>query len=86
MLVLITVLNVIGLGVGKWLNNLGAVGMALPVLILDRAGRAVVLTLWLGHPFQLGGRRSPCSGERPHFLVDDFFRFQRLRMRFVYGG
>jgi amino acid transporter len=34
MLVLITVLNVLGLGLGKWLNNLGGVGMALPVLIL----------------------------------------------------
>ena len=31
MLVLITVLNVLGLGLGKWLNNLGGVGMALPV-------------------------------------------------------
>jgi glutamate:GABA antiporter len=34
MLTLITVLNVLGLNIGKWLNNLGAVGMALPVLIL----------------------------------------------------
>ena len=34
LLALITVLNVLGLGVGKWLNNLGGVGMALPVLIL----------------------------------------------------
>src|SRR5271156_1789563 len=34
MLAFITVLNVFGLGPGKWLNNLGAVGMALPVLIL----------------------------------------------------
>ena len=38
MLMLITVLNVIGLGVGKWLNNLGAIGMALPVLILISLG------------------------------------------------
>ena len=38
MLVLITVLNVIGLGVGKWLNNLGAIGMAVPVLILIALG------------------------------------------------
>ena len=38
MLLLITVLNVIGLGVGKWLNNLGAIGMALPVLILIALG------------------------------------------------
>ena len=32
MLTLITVLNVLGLNIGKWLNNLGAVGMALPIL------------------------------------------------------
>ena len=38
MLVLITVLNVLGLGIGKWLNNLGAIGMALPVLILIALG------------------------------------------------
>jgi len=38
MLALITVLNVVGLGVGKWLNNLGAVGMVLPVLILIALG------------------------------------------------
>jgi glutamate:GABA antiporter len=38
MLALITILNVIGLGVGKWVNNLGAVGMALPVLILIALG------------------------------------------------
>jgi amino acid transporter len=37
-LTIITVLNVVGLGVGKWLNNLGAVGMALPVLILIALG------------------------------------------------
>jgi amino acid transporter len=37
-LTMITVLNVIGLGVGKWLNNLGAVGMALPVLLLIALG------------------------------------------------
>jgi amino acid transporter len=38
MLALITVLNVVGLGVGKWLNNLGGVGMVLPVLILIALG------------------------------------------------
>ncbi len=38
MLAFITVLNVLGLGLGKWLNNLGAVGMALPVLILIALG------------------------------------------------
>ena len=34
MLVFITLLNVLGLGRGKWLNNLGAVGMTLPILML----------------------------------------------------
>jgi glutamate:GABA antiporter len=34
MLALITLLNVLGLGIGKWLNNLGALGMAFPVLLL----------------------------------------------------
>jgi glutamate:GABA antiporter len=38
MLALITVMNVVGLGVGKWLNNLGGVGMVLPVLILIALG------------------------------------------------
>jgi amino acid transporter len=38
MLTLITVLNVLGLNIGKWLNNLGAVGMAVPVIILILLG------------------------------------------------
>src|SRR5580692_1146841 len=38
MLILITVLNVLGLNIGKWLNNLGAVGMAVPVVILILLG------------------------------------------------
>jgi amino acid transporter len=38
MLALITILNVVGLRVGKWLNNLGGVGMVLPVLILIALG------------------------------------------------
>jgi amino acid transporter len=38
MLALITVLNVLGVGLGKWLNNLGAIGMAVPVVILILLG------------------------------------------------
>jgi glutamate:GABA antiporter len=40
MLALITVLNVVGLGTGKWLNNLGGIGMGLPVLCLIGLGAA----------------------------------------------
>jgi amino acid transporter len=38
MLALITLLNVLGVGIGKWLNNLGAVGMGVPVVILILLG------------------------------------------------
>jgi glutamate:GABA antiporter len=34
MLALITLLNVLGLGIGKWLNNLGAIGTVVPVIVL----------------------------------------------------
>ncbi len=76
MLTLITVLNVLGLGMGKWLNNLGAVGMGVPVVILILLGAAVFFALWVRYPLHLGWRHSPCSGEGPHLLVDDFFCVQ----------
>jgi amino acid transporter len=37
-LTLITVLNVVGLDTGKWLNNLGAFGTLIPALILVALG------------------------------------------------
>ena len=44
-LLLITVLNIVGLDVGKWLNNLGAAGMWVPILVL------VALAAAAGHRF-----------------------------------
>jgi glutamate:GABA antiporter len=38
MLTLVTVLNVVGLNIGKWVNNLGAIGMALPIVVLIGLG------------------------------------------------
>jgi glutamate:GABA antiporter len=40
-LALATVLNVVGLGVGKWLNNLGAIGTWTPIAILIGTGSIV---------------------------------------------
>jgi len=40
-LLLITVLNIVGLDVGKWLNNLGAAGMWVPILVLVGVAAAV---------------------------------------------
>ncbi len=38
MLALITVLNVVGLGTGKWLNNVGALGGMIPAVVLIALG------------------------------------------------
>jgi amino acid transporter len=38
MLVLITLLNVVGLSTGKWLNNLGAIGSLVPAVVLIALG------------------------------------------------
>src|ERR1700721_4628010 len=54
-LILITVLNVLGLNIGKWLNNLGAVGMALPVLILIVLGSLSFFRFGSATHFTLAG-------------------------------
>jgi len=77
MLALITVLNVLGLNLGKWLNNLGAVGMALPILILialaflsySRFGSATQFTL---------------AGVVPHAHVKDLVFWSTIF--FAFGG
>src|SRR5258708_4578064 len=38
LLVLLTVVNIVGLGVGKWLNNVGAIGTFIPAAVLIRSG------------------------------------------------
>ena len=42
LLALLTVLNIIGLGVGKWLNNLGAIGTFVAAAVLIGLG----VTIW----------------------------------------
>jgi amino acid transporter len=43
LLVLLTVLNIVGLGVGKWLNNLGAIGTGIAAATLIGLGLTVYL-------------------------------------------
>ncbi|MGC2400770.1 MAG: APC family permease [Acidobacteriaceae bacterium] len=54
-LVLITVLNVVGLEVGKWINNLGAVGMAVPLLVLIALGAISFFRFGSATHFTLAG-------------------------------
>jgi amino acid transporter len=77
MLALITVLNVLGLNLGKWLNNLGAVGMALPVLILIVLG-------WLSF-FHFGSATQfTLAGLVPHARVKDLVFWSTIF--FAFGG
>jgi amino acid transporter len=55
MLAVITVLNVVGLGTGKWLNNLGAMGMVLPIVFLIGLGVASFARFGSATPFTLAG-------------------------------
>jgi len=55
MLALITVLNVVGLGTGKWLNNLGAMGMVLPIVFLIGLGVASLARFGSATHFTLAG-------------------------------
>jgi amino acid transporter len=43
LLALLTILNIVGLGIGKWLNNLGAIGTGIAAAVLIGLG----ITIWL---------------------------------------
>jgi glutamate:GABA antiporter len=77
MLALITVLNVLGLNLGKWLNNLGAVGMALPILILIALG-------WLSFSRFGSATQFTLAGAVPHAHVKDLVFWSTIF--FAFGG
>ena len=77
MLALITVLNVLGLNLGKWLNNLGAVGMALPVLILIALG-------WLSFSRFGSATQFTLAGVVPHAHIKDLVFWSTIF--FAFGG
>lgn len=51
LLVIMTGLNILGLGVGKWVNNLGGVGSAITAVVL--VGLAIAVAHAVGTPLQL---------------------------------
>jgi hypothetical protein len=77
MLTLITVLNVVGLNTGKWLNNLGAFGVLIPALILVALG---ITSFLRSAPQRIsrGVRRAKAGHEEFHFLLDDFLRPRQM--------
>jgi amino acid transporter len=67
LLALLTALNIVGLGVGKWINNLGAVGTAIAAAVLIALG----VTIWLrfGTRVTAADFRAPPD---PRFALNSF--------------
>jgi amino acid transporter len=67
LLTFLTVLNIVGLGVGKWLNNIGAVGTFVAAAVLIGLG----VTVWsrFGTPVTAADFRIPAD---PKFVLNSF--------------
>ncbi len=77
MLALITLLNFFGLGAGKWLNNLGAFGITVPILILILLGVLSFVRFGSATQFTL-------AAAVPHAHVKDLIFWSTIF--FAFGG
>jgi amino acid transporter len=75
MLALITLLNVVGLNTGKWLNNVGAVGTLIPALILVALGIISFLRFGSATHFTWSGIVPRPGMKNLIFLSTIFFAF-----------
>ena len=66
-LTLLTVLNIVGLRVGKWINNLGAIGTFIAAAVL--IGLGVVIWLRFGTAITAADFRVPAN---PRFVLNSF--------------
>ena len=67
LLVLLVVLNIIGLGVGKWINNVGAIGTGVEALAL--IGLGLIVWLRYGTTVTAADFRIPAN---PRFVLNSF--------------
>jgi amino acid transporter len=67
LLCFLVVLNVIGLGVGKWINNLGAIGTGLAAAVL--VGLGIVIWMRFGTTITAADFRIPAN---PKFVLNSF--------------
>ena len=67
LLALLTILNIVGLGVGKWINNLGAIGTFIAAAVL--IGLGVVIWLRFGSNITAADFRVPAN---PRFVLNSF--------------
>ena len=67
LLALLTVLNIVGLGVGKWINNLGAIGTFIAAAVL--IGLGVVIWSSFGTTLTAADFKIPAN---PRFVLNSF--------------
>src|SRR5437588_6069072 len=67
LLALLTILNILGLGVGKWLNNLGGIGTAIAATTL--IGLGIFIWLRFGTTVTAADFRIPAN---PRFVLNSF--------------
>ena len=67
LLVILVVLNIVGLGVGKWVNNLGGIGTGVAAAVL--IGLGLVIWLRFGSTVSAADFRIPAN---PRFVLNSF--------------
>ena len=67
LLAILVVLNIVGLGVGKWINNLGSIGTVIAAAVL--VGLGLIVWLRYGTTVSAGDFRIPAN---PRFLLNSF--------------
>jgi amino acid transporter len=82
----VILLNVRGLGAGKWLQNLGAVGTWLPALVLILMGASAYYMFGSANPFSLKGLKPEVSFSTLNYWSQMCFAFAGLELASIMGG
>ena len=74
-------LNIAGLNIGKWLHNLGALGLWIPAIVLVGMGVALRSVVRIGDVVHRAIVRAEHASQGHHLLVDDRVLVERARER-----
>ena len=80
-LALTVAMNVVGLNVGKWLTNVGAIAGWIPAMLLMALGAIAWSRFGSATPITGARARAEHAPEGHHLLVDDRVRLRRRRER-----
>ncbi len=84
-LAIITVINILGLNAGKWLNNICSAGSWFSIVMLVALGVRLRHTLRTRHPFFRRRAHSAPVPEKRDLSLHHLLRLQRLRNRLLHG-